>query len=193
MVDPQDPQKKETLNDILGEYDQKESEEQKRIQKEENKKEVMTKGRQAFIFLGFLLVTGLSLRLIFILLEESRIFYKPDYWIAGGVKNTDYKVNECAFKLWNIRKAIDLYYAENKKFPEDLDELYTQKFLHKKIICPVSGRGYLLQQDGSVKKVCCPNPQEHGLKGLCMNFKSGPPFVERKSKKKATYIESFKK
>jgi len=179
MIDPQEPQRKETLNNIIGEYEQKESESQKKAQHEQDQKEVISKGRKVFIFLGFFIVLGLSLRLVFILLEESRVFYKPVFWVAGGVKNTDYKIEECAFKLWNIRKAIDLYYAENKVFPSSLSDLYAQEFLRKKMVCPVSGRGYLEAEQSGKRKICCPNPQEHGVKGLCIDLKSGPPTVLR--------------
>lgn len=94
---------------------------------------------------------------------------------------SDYKIDGCIFRLWRIRKAIDIYYADYKKFPENMQQLYETDCLRQKTLCPASSKEYVFEKRKTVKVFSCPEPAAHqvDITAIYCNVVSSPPIIER--------------
>ena len=107
-------------------------------------------------------------------------FIKKNYsWVIGFRETEDYRLQGCLFNMWQVRKAVDLYYAQYDEFPSDTDALYTEGFLAKKIVCPATHRRYIVKQGPEGDVFCCPNPSEHGVREIWADVAAGSPAIER--------------
>ena len=107
-------------------------------------------------------------------------FIENNYsWLVGSRTLQDYRREGCLFHLWQVRKAIDLYYAQHNEFPSDTDPLYSEGFLAQKIVCPATGARYIIKPGPNGNIFCCPNPAEHGVSQIGAGVAAGSPVIER--------------
>ncbi|MFH1877778.1 MAG: hypothetical protein ABH883_03125 [Candidatus Omnitrophota bacterium] len=131
----------------------------------------------------FLLVFFLSLFILFaVIIKKAGIFESTAIWFSGRVQPGDRMVEKEVGNLWRIREAVDRFYAENRLFPDNMEELYGKGFLSGTESCPISGKKYIMERRGTEKIIRCPNPGLHGVSGLWVAVKDGPPVVERDGK-----------
>ncbi len=167
------------LKEIINDYEQKEAASLKYQRERQQNDYKQKKVRLAFRVIGGI-GAGLLITYLFVnVLVEVGFFRKKTYWNLGGQYVSDHRIEECIFKLWRIRQAVDLYYALNKEFPEDLKRLEEITTTRVTTVCAITQRSYLFLNNASKKTICCPDPDLHGVKGICMHWESGPPFIIR--------------
>ena len=179
MINDDNRQREDLVNEI-DDYEQKEHVEAKVKEQRKKKREIEGLGKKLFSILLICAVLFLSVKIMITFVGEIQKLTKKTYWAVGQQRTTDYKINEGVRNLWKIRKAIDMYYAANKNFPNDLNILYEKKYLRNRLLCPASGNGYIIKELEGKQVICCPNPREHGLAEFYIYVKSGPPVIKRR-------------
>lgn len=167
------------LKKIVDDYEQKEAasfKQQVKSQKEDQQRRWF---RSALQGIGIACAGLLILQLLSNVLGEMGVFRKKVYWNLGGRQVQENNVTECIFKLWRIRQAVDLHYGIFKGFPENLESLENANMIHSIATCTITQRPYLFLSHESKKTLCCPDPEAHGVKGICLYWESGPPFIIR--------------
>lgn len=179
----QDNQRRDTydkLQDIMLDYGKQEDTRQKaRIQAQER-----NKIREKVIF--YMRCFGIFFSLVTIIYifslafaQQQKISRKP-LWVMGMQRPSDYHLRGCIANLWKIRGAIDLFYAENKRFPRELTELYDGGFLSGKLECPASRQEYTINIVSGKRVIACPDSLQHGASSVKLYIQSGPPIIERR-------------
>jgi len=177
--DRKPPRGQTEANVIIQEFYQKKAEERQAQKDFENKKNTKNRIRKFLSRLGIFIIVILSVRLVVVVLTESPLMKKPDYWVVGVKDTSSYKITECISRMWKIRSAMDSYYQKKSTYPSEIEDLYGQGFLSEKVVCPVSGKKYIFKQINNTLVFCCPNPVLHNVKELWAHVNSGPPAVER--------------
>lgn len=71
----------------------------------------------------------------------------------------------CRSNLRNLGAAMNNYKISHGKYPDSINDLIDEDFVdEKQIICPVSGKKYILDFFSESKKrfkISCPNPEQH--------------------------------
>ncbi|MEO0128927.1 MAG: type II secretion system protein GspG [candidate division WOR-3 bacterium] len=88
------------------------------------------------------------------------LVYKAGIVYTRGTKETQHAVSpperahilQCQTQIKKIENAIQLYYAENGKYPQSLDEL--QDISLQETYCPVTGQRYLYNAENGT--IICP-------------------------------------
>lgn len=178
-----DSQKKkdrnEELKGIIDDFRGEKKEQAAAKNKAIHKREVKRKLRIVSKALLFLLVVTLAAYNILYFAAAKKKYSSYQYWALGKRGTTDYKLNECIFKLWQIRKSIDLYYAAIGVYPKTIEELSREKFFNINFSCPVSKKQYITKKIGGREVVACPNPQEHNIEEVYIQVNGGPPVIVR--------------
>ena len=169
----------EELKDIVNDFKGEKKEQAAAKNKAIHKREVGRKIRIISKTLLFLLVgtlIGYNM-LYFVVTKKEHSSYQ--YWALGKRVTADYKLNECVFKLWQIRKSVDLYYVANGAYPKTIEELSREKFFNINLSCPVSKKQYITKKIGGREVIACPNPQEQNIEEVYVQINSGPPIIVR--------------
>lgn len=111
--------------------------------------------------------------------KESGLLKKKHYWAIGQTFDSDYMIQDCIKTLWQLRSAIDAFYANNMRFPDSLNELYANGKISKHYACPASDSEYVMVIKNGRAVFCCPNPDKHDVTSIWCDVKSGPPTIER--------------
>jgi hypothetical protein len=170
---------KDKLKEIISDYEQKEAVSLKHQQDHQERNQKKGRVRLIFQMISSIGIGLLIFQLVSNVLEESGFFRKKVYWNLGGRQAKDNRIAECIFKLWRIRQDVDLHYVLFKEFPEDLKSLERTKLIHATAVCAITQHPYSFKENDLKKTICCPNPELHGVRGICMHWESGPPFVIR--------------
>ncbi len=84
--------------------------------------------------------------------KEKNVEYVP--------YTSDFKTNQCIDNLWYISKFL-----QQGELPD------------KDMVCPMTGESYLVTTTEDDVVVCCPNPEKHGFKKICISKKNPMPEV----------------
>ncbi len=84
--------------------------------------------------------------------EEKPVEYVP--------YTSDFKTDQCVDNLWYISKLL-----QQGELPG------------KDLVCPMTGESYLVTTAEDDVVVCCPNPDKHGFKKICVSKKNPMPEV----------------
>lgn len=167
------------LEDIIFDYNKEEDVQKKakiKIRKRyEIKEKVIFYMHRMVLFLSFAAIIY-----IFALAfsQQQEISRKP-LWVMGMQRSSDYKLTGCIANLWKARDAIDRFYATNKRFPQQLTELYEGGFLSGRLECPASRQEYKINVISGRRIITCPDPAQHGISRVWLDVTSGPPRIER--------------
>ncbi|MFH1878585.1 MAG: hypothetical protein ABH883_07255 [Candidatus Omnitrophota bacterium] len=137
--------------------------------------------RSLFYAAGLFCIIILAVHTGYMSAKYAGILEKARLWYSGVEKAGDYKLAECAGNMWEVRRAVDSFYARNRRFPVVGDDMYRKEYMPKGITCPASGEKYILKNKDGKVVFCCPNPEKHGVSEIWCDVKSGAPVVERKN------------
>ena len=171
----------EELQGIFTDFGKKKQQEKKLEEKDTTKRLLSLKARGIITFCGIFLSVILLFNLAGKIFDEKSPLRTPRPWAVGKRMDSDYKINGCIFRLWRIRKAIDMYYADTKKFPDNMQQLYESGYLKKKVVCPASQEEYVFKIKGLKPVFSCPLPHAHNndIISIYCNVISSPPIIER--------------
>ncbi|MBN1526274.1 MAG: hypothetical protein JW919_01635 [Candidatus Omnitrophica bacterium] len=173
--------REESLKKILSDYEARE--ESKARQKEKARRSEALAGGASFALRALLFAAGVGAVIFFSVrfMQGSGVFEKKVYWAIGRRFVTDNKIEECIGRLWDIRKAMDNYYAKYKTFPVSMEELYRDRKDAKPYTCPATGEAYIMKEAGGRKIFCCPDPKKHAgdVSEIWCDVRGGPPAIER--------------
>lgn len=127
-------------------------------------------GIAASIFMAVNIAAGLF--------GTNGLLREKEPWASGVVPDTRLKARDCVSALWQVRRATDQFYAAHKAFPQDVVQLFDEGFLSRRLACPLSGKPYVAMTVQGKQVFSCPNPLDHGVTGLWIDVRSGPPEVE---------------
>ena len=173
------PDRKELLEGIISEYEKKERAARAEKRKAASRQRSGQLARKMFVRVGVLAILVLALRLVWIVYAETGLAEKPR-WAEGVRLKSDYKINECIYMIWRMRSASDYFYMNHGRFPASMDELYGEGLLARDVVCPATGRPYVMGELNGKKVFRCPDPEEHGVKEVWCDVRTGPPVVDRK-------------
>ncbi len=77
---------------------------------------------------------------------------KTDPPIRQGTNETDAETDRCIANLWLVARLIQ----DNEEIPEGL-------------VCPLSGKPYVIQYAGDTIIARCPNPEKHGFSEITVS------------------------
>ena len=175
------PDRKEELNRIVSDYFGKETDKRDREKKMTDMRKRSEKTRRYFVVTGLLAIVFLSVYLVFAVMGQTGAFRGKTYWADGkGSAALDAAGEECLGRMWGMRKAIDRYYADNSAYPDVVEAVHKYLPDRKDSVCPASGDEYIFTEKDGAEAFACPNPEEHGVKGLWGAVKGGPPVIEKK-------------
>lgn len=174
-----EPERDDSLKDIVSDYEKKEIEKSRSLEKVEEKQKEALAAKKLLLPAGVCIIVILVLRLVVIVAEHSEVFTEPRYWVSGRHLGYNKSTEECIGRLWQIRKATDLYYGANKRFPRSMEELYQAGLFREKMVCPASGEEYVFEKKENEEVFSCPNPSKHGVSGLWCNVKGDAPQIEK--------------
>lgn len=165
----------EELKKILADYEKVEQDKFK-VQQSQSSKKKLKKRLIFFLRLTeFSLLAGVLFGLIFVISRELGFVAKQPLWVVGIKQADSYKARECVDKLWQIREAIDRFYSQEKRFPDNFTELYQAGLLSRKISCPASREEYIISYFDGKRAVLCPEPEKHSLRKIWLAVSGGPP------------------
>lgn len=177
----EDKNRDEELREIFADFKKKKQESVIDEEQENSKVFSSQKIRKLITVFG----AGLSLVLCFylfvIVFGKSSPFKSPEPWAIGQKYATDYKIDGCIFRLWQLKRSIDLYYSENKRFPETMKQLYDGGYLKSVFVCPASNKEYVFDVKNNKRVFACPNPGAHSedIISIYCNVINSPPIIER--------------
>jgi len=173
--------REESLKKILSDYEARE--ELKARQKEKTRRTEALAGGASFALRALLFAAGVGAVIFFSasFMRGSGVFEKKVYWAVGRRDSTDYKIEECIGRLWDIRKAMDAHYARHKNFPAYMEELYQNEKGARPYTCPASGEAYMMKEAAGRNICCCPTPKKHAadVSDIWCDVRGGPPTIER--------------
>jgi len=169
------------MEEIFADFKQKK---QKAILSEENKKNNIfhsKKVRKFCVVFGAGISAILFFYLLVLVFGQNSPFTSPEPWAIGQRFATDYKIDGCIFRLWQVKRSIDLYYSENKVFPESMQQLYDGGYLKSRFVCPASNKEYVFTIKNNQKVFACPEPEAHNQDIISIYCKviNSPPVIER--------------
>jgi len=187
----EDKNRDEEIQEIFSDFNKRKQQEHQQEEKEKTKGRIFLKIRGIITLCGVFLSVILLFNLIGKISGEKSPFRTPRPWAIGKRMDSDYKIDGCIFRLWRIRKAVDMYYADHKRFPENMQQLYECGYLRKKIVCPASQKEYIFEKKGMKTVFSCPVPQAHqgDIISIYCNVVSSPPIIERVSDDKGASRE----
>jgi general secretion pathway protein G len=107
---------------------------------------------------GFTLTAVLTLMSVLFLASASPIIGTLAAVSAAKVRFEQRKAREAALRddLFEMRKAIDYYYADKKKYPDSLNSLVSDKYLRRIPSDPITMRGDWIEMQQTVDRRCTP-------------------------------------
>ncbi len=181
----------EEIQEIFSDFRRRKQQESQQEEKDKTKSSIFLKIRGVITLCGVFFSVILLFNLIGKVSGEKSPFRTPRPWAVGERLNSDYKIDGCIFRLWRIRKAVDMYYADYKRFPENMQQLYESGYLKKKIVCPASQKEYIFEKRGMKTVFSCPVPQAHqgDIISIYCDVVSSPPIIERENDDKGANRE----
>ncbi|MFH1458809.1 MAG: hypothetical protein ABIG64_00345 [Candidatus Omnitrophota bacterium] len=170
------------LKNIFSDFkSKKQAEAQEEIIEQKKSSAVNLKGRRISLIVGLMIITVLVFSLCGKLFSRSSPLRTPQPWARGERSEFDIKIDGCLLNLWRLRKALDLFYADQGKFPQEMDELVKGRYLNKELICPVSKKAYIFKERDDVRVYACPSPYEHNteITEIYCNVINSPPVIVR--------------
>ena len=179
MDNESDGDLKKNLASIIDDFDKRQSDQRSKDEKASRKTRGQNAARKVFSVIGVCVIVILAVNSGISFLGKKPFISKHYPWIVGLKASQGYRLEDCLFRMWQVRKAIDLYYAQHNDFSSAADALYREGFLAQKIVCPATGSRYSIKQGANGDIFCCPNPSEHGVKDIWADVAGGAPVVER--------------
>jgi hypothetical protein len=178
----EDKNRDDELKEIFSDF-QRRKQESSQLEEIKNKKSIFSsRTRKLCTVFGVGLCVILSFYLIGRVFGSSSPFKSPEPWAMGERFPEDHKIDGCIFRLWQIKRSIDLYYSENNEsFPETMEQLYTGGYLKQGFVCPASNKEYVFVIKENTKVFVCPDPGAHnpGIISIYCRVFNSPPVIER--------------
>ncbi|MFH1062225.1 MAG: hypothetical protein V1747_04975 [Candidatus Omnitrophota bacterium] len=177
----EDKNRDDELKEIFSDFKQKKQESSQAEKIESKKLLFSTKTRKFFIVLGLGICLSLSFYLLVLVFGKSSPFQSPEPWAIGQRFPSDNKIDGCIFRLWQIKRSVDLYYSENKSFPENMEQLYDGEYLKRGFVCPACNKEYIFVTKDNKKVFACPEPHAHNhdIISIYCRVINSPPVIER--------------
>ncbi len=170
----------EKIRSLVEEYGEKERRE-KGLREREKLKSGRKQINSIWFRRAFILISAAFVLYLYIL---DPFFINPRtpeiLWFSGSAGEADNTLQECIGTFWSIRREINVYYADNRRFPENLEDILGSGRLKDFPRCRQSGRRYVVDKEEGRSIVSCPDPDTHGVKKVWMDLRQGPPRVERR-------------
>ncbi len=177
----EDKTRDDEIQEIFSDFSKRKQQEHQQEEEDRTRNRISLQIRGVITLGGVFLSVILLFNLMGKISGEKNPLRAPRPWAIGKRMDSDYKIDGCIFRLWRIRKAVDLYYADYKKFPENMQQLYENGYLKKKIVCPASQQEYIFEKKGMKTVFSCPVPHAHqgDIISIYCNVVSSPPIIER--------------
>lgn len=109
---------------------------------------------------------------------EVRLLQSRPYFAYGGSHGNEFRINQCLYKMWYLRKTIDTFHAAYRRYPENLEELVKSGLLSTAPVCPTSKAKYILFEKNKKTVFGCGDPSAHYVQQIWAYMEGGPPVVE---------------
>ncbi|RKX58945.1 MAG: hypothetical protein DRP37_07265 [Thermodesulfobacteriota bacterium] len=86
--------------------------------------------------------------------------FKEEKYVESAPYTSNSQTDQCVDNLWYISKLLQ-----------------QGKSLGKDMVCPMTGKPYLVTTTEDDVVVCCPNPEKHGFKKICISKKDPMPEI----------------
>ena len=171
--------REDELKKIVADYDAREQKGAREAKKTEREAAVKSTTSSAARMVLYTAAVAAVIFLCARVMQGVGVFEKKSFWAAGKMLSTDYKIEECVGRMWDIRKSIDAYYSSHRRFPISMEELYKDRSGIKPYVCPASGKPYIMKAMPGKRIFMCPNPADHDVTEIWCDVTSGPPTIER--------------
>jgi hypothetical protein len=175
-----DYKEEDSLEQILSDYEKREQKYKNEKIFEKRKHRIKRRIKKIFLMAEILVLILATARLLHILTSKIGVIDTPKYWAIGKKHFSDARTERCVGNLWELRQAVDSYFAGNKSLPDDIGQLCAGGYLEEEPVCPVTGKKYIIKEKGNELVYACPNPGEHGAREIWMYIKNGPPVFDDK-------------
>lgn len=166
------------LKEIVDDYQRQEDSQNKSRQIKQKKKMKKEKISLCVWRVGVFFSIAAAGYIFILILSQQQVIARKPLWVIGVQRPSDYKIKGCTANLWVLRDAIDRFYAENKRFPDLLEEVCEGGFLAKKVKCPLGGEYNIITKAGR-RVIVCSDSDKHGVSRVWLDLKTGPPRIQR--------------
>ncbi len=177
----EDKKRDEQLEEIFTDFKVRREELAQAEKSEQDKSLFSIKVRKLLTVFGVGISIVLSLYLLVLVFGKSSPFKSPEPWAIGERFASDYKIDGCILHLWQLKRAVDLYYSDHKIFPKNIEQLSGGGYIKKGFVCPASKKEYIFTLKDNKSVFVCPDPRMHNqdIIDIYCSVINSPPVIER--------------